>query len=419
MPGMPITNHDALIDSPVVSSEFGMAQSMRLPLYEAVMDLLRTSSGLSVWCNDTAILSENSALSDITVLPLPSGGEPLVPTTGERVLCLDDGHVDLESAILGVIPNHILSTRDDEAFATAMAAWGYRAEGDKPWHYALGNPISLLRALNRPDRRDRLAALLPSAIEGSTSSAECVELAYLSEQAGHANLRFHAIERAASLDRNNPDALVMMAAASLGRGQHVLSLLCLDELTRLRALPDAATALYARLNESLGASDIIRSSRAANGLEQAQKSAATRRILVVTNLFPPQELGGYGRQLWEFARGLGARGHKVSILSGDEPSLAKAPRPSELELEPQVQRTLKMTGTWGPDGGKYIGDTAEMARRIQHNSRIVLETLKSTRAEVVLLGNLDFLGVSLANSVLESGISGFNGSTGDCAGSGG
>ena len=28
----------------------------------------------------------------------------------------------------------------------------------------------------------------------------------------------------------------------------------------------------------------------------------------MTNLFPPQELGGYGRKMWEFAHVLSARG---------------------------------------------------------------------------------------------------------------
>lgn len=401
---MAITNPDALIDSPVVSSGFGMAESIRLPLHKAVIGLLGTSPGLSVWSNSTDVLSGHPALSGITVLSLPAQDEAFAPTKGLRVLCLEEGSVDLESALLGVVPNHILSTRDDEAFARLIAGWGYRASTEKPWHYVLAKPIALLRALNQPEWRDRLAAVLPDAIEGSTSSAECVELAYLSEQAGDSNLRFRAIERATSLDRNNPDALVMMAAASLGRGQHVLSLLCLDELVRLGALPEGATALHARLNESLGTSEIVRSSRAANGLDKARKSATTRRILVVTNLFPPQELGGYGRQLWEFARGLGNRGHEVSVLSGDEPSLAKAASPSDLELEPQVQRTLRLTGTWGPDGGKYVGDAAEIARRVEHNTRVAIEAVRSTRAEVVLLGNLDFLGVSLANAILESGI---------------
>ena len=38
------------------------------------------------------------------------------------------------------------------------------------------------------------------------------------------------------------------------------------------------------------------------------------RFLIVTNLYPPQELGGYGRSMADFAWGLLRRGHYVEVL---------------------------------------------------------------------------------------------------------
>ena len=44
-------------------------------------------------------------------------------------------------------------------------------------------------------------------------------------------------------------------------------------------------------------------------------------LLVVTNLYPPQELGGYGRSIADFVWGLRQRGHSIQVLSSDAPHL--------------------------------------------------------------------------------------------------
>ena len=44
-------------------------------------------------------------------------------------------------------------------------------------------------------------------------------------------------------------------------------------------------------------------------------------LLVVTNLYPPQELGGYGRSIADFVWGLRERGHSIQVLSSDAPHL--------------------------------------------------------------------------------------------------
>ena len=40
-------------------------------------------------------------------------------------------------------------------------------------------------------------------------------------------------------------------------------------------------------------------------------------LLVVTNLYPPQELGGYGRCMADFVWALRERGHTIQVLSSD------------------------------------------------------------------------------------------------------
>ena len=45
------------------------------------------------------------------------------------------------------------------------------------------------------------------------------------------------------------------------------------------------------------------------------------KILAITNLYPPQELGGYGRSISDFVWGFIRLGHDVEVLTSDAPYL--------------------------------------------------------------------------------------------------
>ena len=67
------------------------------------------------------------------------------------------------------------------------------------------------------------------------------------------------------------------------------------------------------------------------------------QLLLITNLYPPQELGGYGRSMADFAWGLMQRGHHVQVLCTDAPHLgANRNGPSG---EP-VSRCLTLKGSF-------------------------------------------------------------------------
>ena len=48
------------------------------------------------------------------------------------------------------------------------------------------------------------------------------------------------------------------------------------------------------------------------------------RLLLITNLYPPQELGGYGRCMADFCWGLKRRGHQLQVLCNDASYLGYA-----------------------------------------------------------------------------------------------
>lgn len=70
-----------------------------------------------------------------------------------------------------------------------------------------------------------------------------------------------------------------------------------------------------------------------------QEILSPRRILVVNNLYPPQELGGYGRLMCDFANILERRGHNVYVLTSDTPYLGCIDKE-----EPNINRGLFCVG---------------------------------------------------------------------------
>ena len=74
-------------------------------------------------------------------------------------------------------------------------------------------------------------------------------------------------------------------------------------------------------------------------------------FLVVTNLYPPQELGGYGRSMADFVWGLRERGHSIQVLSSDAPHLG-----ASSGIGPSgeaVDRRLQLKGCY-ENGGRAL-----------------------------------------------------------------
>ena len=123
-------------------------------------------------------------------------------------------------------------------------------------------------------------------------------------------------------------------------------------------------------------------------------------ILLVTNLYPPQELGGYGRCMADFAWGLLQRGHRLRVLCSDAPYLG----PSEAgpSGEP-VNRQLKLKGSF-EHGVQLLRDPAQCAALDQHNRQVIQTELAQGPVQALLLGNLDLLGPDLLAALLEPGV---------------
>ena len=121
------------------------------------------------------------------------------------------------------------------------------------------------------------------------------------------------------------------------------------------------------------------------------------RTLVITNLYPPQNLGGFGLCIERLAEGLRQQGHEIKVLTTDQSYLGVCGD------APHVERCLQLLGSY--DGGlSHLSRDEERTARQHHNQRQLVQTLELWRPDTALVGNLDLLGIELLYRVLEAGV---------------
>lgn len=128
------------------------------------------------------------------------------------------------------------------------------------------------------------------------------------------------------------------------------------------------------------------------------------RILVVTNLYPPQELGGYGRCMADFVWGLQERGHSLQVICTDAPYL-QVNDSADSRVGPSgepVARELRLKGSY-ESGVQMLEDPFACAAIDQFNASVFTRWLQRAW-DGVLLGNLDLLGPELFPTLLEFGV---------------
>jgi glycosyltransferase involved in cell wall biosynthesis len=121
------------------------------------------------------------------------------------------------------------------------------------------------------------------------------------------------------------------------------------------------------------------------------------RLLLLTNLYPPQNLGGFGLCLERLCRGLEQLGYTTQTLTSDSPYLGRA------GLNPNVCRALELIGSY--EGGiSQLTDNNERYNRCLRNRALIAKVAKSFKPNTCLIGNLDLLGVEIIDSILDMGI---------------
>ena len=124
------------------------------------------------------------------------------------------------------------------------------------------------------------------------------------------------------------------------------------------------------------------------------------QVLLVTNLYPPQELGGYGRSMADFAWGLMQRGHYVQVLCADVPHLGDSSNGPSGE---PVSRCLTLKGSF--EGGVRLEQNPEICRTYDAtNQHLVRRWLSQRKWDGVLVGNIDLLGLETLQPLIDAAI---------------
>ena len=124
------------------------------------------------------------------------------------------------------------------------------------------------------------------------------------------------------------------------------------------------------------------------------------QLLLVTNLYPPQELGGYGRSMADFAWGLMQRGHHLQVICADVPHLGDS---SDGPSGEPVSRCLRLKGSF--HGGVQLDQNQERCRASDAaNQHSIRQWLKQRDWDGVLAGNIDLLGLVSLQPLIDAAI---------------
>ncbi|MBW4691579.1 MAG: glycosyltransferase family 4 protein [Lyngbya sp. HA4199-MV5] len=125
------------------------------------------------------------------------------------------------------------------------------------------------------------------------------------------------------------------------------------------------------------------------------------KILVLSNLYPPQVIGGYERAIADFASLLKQRGHEVVVLTSNAPEIAtNCPEPVS---NPTVHRLLVLGGTWGEQGAAWL-PADRLAAIHEHNLAAVQQLMQRFQPDLCLAGNITFFGIDLLHPFFANGI---------------
>ena len=233
------------------------------------------------------------------------------------------------------------------------------------------------------------------------SAPEAWIVAQEAVRAGAEDIAFAASHTAASYDRNFAPAYLLMGQRLAQQGKYEEAYLCFKEASRVGDISAESAQLLTAMEASPELrNEALRIYQSRIGVGPVEAAKVPRKILVFTNLLPPQEMGGFGRSVWELCDGLIQRGHQLCILTADVKNLEQTPYPDYERVERFVDRSLQLFGNW--DDGAAIGleDRKQIEAIALHNVKVILSAVEKFKPEVCMAGNLDFLSGAMLGPIL-------------------
>lgn len=355
--------------------------------YEFLQEMHRTTPPLVVWAAEESLDAAKAFFADLPRV--------LVNSAGGAILFLSGRETQLDE-MLGFFEGKWVVA--PKGLSAHLQEWGFVEIINGVYEFAYG-ALRSLKLLQTADT-EKVKTDLPEILDACTHAFQALLVADKALALELSEIYQKALQRALFLDRNSLPALFQLADLCLQSGAEEDAAILLHEAHRIQPLPPEINTLREDLEREFASSAHISEYKQAISGGMPPAPATTYSILVVTNLFPPQEMGGYGRKIWEFSNGLIKRGHRLKILTGDAPYLQKAPDAGEPDLEPLVERSLVLQGEWKNGRVQHLGDLNFLRRNAQANKEKVLAAAHAFKPDFVLLGNFDFLGIDILKALI-------------------
>lgn len=250
--------------------------------------------------------------------------------------------------------------------------------------------------------------------ENPSDVTALVQLSQLSVKLGDLQEAKHLLSKAVSVERRNPLAIEKLAEVLIALNEIQEATNILEHLVKIKPQDVSVWSLLETCYKNMGweekATAIdshVRDLKAGQNInllpthlsEINIAKTQPKRILVINNLYPPQELGGYGRRICDFANVLRKRGHTIHAIASDAPYLGEIKSP-----EPDITRELLLCGTYENLPPKQLEDMSEVRRIVEHNDRVIRDTIENYVPDVCLVGNIDLLTHQIFSPFLEKSI---------------
>lgn len=122
------------------------------------------------------------------------------------------------------------------------------------------------------------------------------------------------------------------------------------------------------------------------------------RILFLSNLYPPNVVGGYEQLCFEMAGALAARGHQIAVLTSDYGGrIAAYP-------DQQIRRQWKLLVGKSAIYEPFGGSAGEKQAIVAHNVACLEQQVKDFAPDVLFVWNLFFLDASLLQAIRRQGL---------------
>lgn len=395
------------------------ALSRRAEAYGAVQLLHLRARTLTVLVDDRDSLALGANAVDLPRVSIAGHGQaksiPALPPLEDGgirdeavlALCWPDASAAVGAGLLARYQgDHVVAVgrgwRDRGAVVETLAQWGFTPSRMDGVAFLRTDPLrhaeaSLRHGIGVADVFEALDVRLDT-------PERFIQAAALAGKVGAKRWEEACLRRAVALDRGHQGALLAFAQWAETEGRWGEAFVAVAEFGRRHAAGKLAIVLDG-LAERAGAGDpCVAEYRAATLPPPISKGAERRRVLVVTNLFPPQEFGGYGRKLWEFSAELKRRGHDIRVLAADVPEFAKPGKVGTADLEPWVDRCLELYGFWRDGRAHTLEDMTRVRAIVRANDRRILEAAQRFGADVCLAGNVDLMTPNYLEQLPQDGV---------------